>query len=107
MIEFIEPIQSRAIGVTYMLIAWAYLQFVLPAMIPLGRWHILKFWCFALALGSFGLGRLFGPIYLETNAWIFAIGHYGLITYAALRLLGILREHKGRWRSHHHAPPHD
>ncbi|MBH9537888.1 hypothetical protein [Novosphingopyxis sp. YJ-S2-01] len=97
MIDFIEPLHSRVIGIAYLLLAFGFLHFALPAVIKSGRWHIVKFWCFAIALGTFGLGRLFGPIYLEANAWIYALGHYGLLTYATLRLGHIMLRHKCDW----------
>ena len=100
-ILMIEPLNSRMIGVLEIALALLIFHRVLPIMVELeNRLKIVKFWALGFALGSFGLGRLFGAVYLQGDAWLFATGHWCLITYAALRLYEITRNSQARWWRH-------
>ena len=61
------------------------------------RLMVLKLWALGFALGTFGIGRAFGPAYVASDAWLFTIGHWCLITYATLRLAHIARNSTDTW----------
>lgn len=77
---------------------FAVIRFIGSAIVK--RLMVLKLWALAFALGSFGIGRAFGPAYVADDAWLFSFGHYCLISYTALRLLHISRNSDKRWWRH-------
>lgn len=93
----IEPFNSQMIGLAELALAFAYLHRALPAVRALGRGIQIKFWLLAVALGLFGIGRFFGPVYETAFTPVFNIGHYALIAYAALRLHQIIYRSPCRW----------
>ena len=92
-----EPFNSQLIGGIEIALALLVFHRALPAVLVFGRLQVLKFWLLGFALGSFGIGRAFGPPYLAADAWIFTVGHYCLIAYVVMRLRQLMLASDSTW----------
>lgn len=97
-----EPLNSLAIGLAELALAFAVFHRAMPAAQEYGRARALKFWLLGFALGLFGMGRLFFPPASAASAaaLVYSFGHYCLIAYAACRLRHIARHSGARWGNH-------